>query len=231
MNRLGLSNNQLKILAMITMTIDHIGLILFPYNIVFRMIGRLAFPIYAFMIAEGCRHTRSMGRYLGLMAGLAFGYQVVSFLAIGSLRQCILVTFSMSIGLIWLGKQAVEKKKPLFWVPMALGILTVYGITEVLPGLLPGTDFDVDYSFWGVMIPVAVYFAPKPSWRLVACGLGLALLVKDSYWIQWLSLLALPFLALYNGQRGKANLKWIFYFYYPAHLLFLYALSHILQKI
>ena len=228
-NRPGLTNNQLKILTMITMTIDHIGLILFPYNIVLRMIGRLAFPIYAFMIAEGCRHTRSLPRHLGSIAVLAAGYQVVYWVSQGSLYQCILVTFSLSIGLIWLAQTAREQKSPLLWLLTGVSVLAVFLFTEALPLYLPESwDFAVDYGFVGVMIPVAVYFAPKPAWRLVFCGIGLALLSLDTLWIQWLSLLALPLLALYNGQRGKANLKRLFYFYYPAHLLALYALAYIL---
>ena len=56
---LGLSSNQLKIIAVITMTIDHIGLYLFPGNLVLRMIGRIAFPIFAFTFAEGCKYTKN----------------------------------------------------------------------------------------------------------------------------------------------------------------------------
>ena len=58
----GLSGNQLKLIALITMTVDHMGLILFDQFILLRIVGRLAFPIFAWMIAEGCRHTRRMGR-------------------------------------------------------------------------------------------------------------------------------------------------------------------------
>ena len=50
----GLSNNQLKILAMVAMTLDHVGAYLFPHVLWLRLVGRLAFPVYAFMIAEGC---------------------------------------------------------------------------------------------------------------------------------------------------------------------------------
>ena len=67
----GLTGNQLKIIAMICMTVDHVGFILFPKQEIFRIIGRLAFPIFAYMIAEGCRYTRNYGRYLGTMAAVA----------------------------------------------------------------------------------------------------------------------------------------------------------------
>ncbi len=53
-----ISNFSLKIIACIAMTIDHIGYLLFPNIIVFRIIGRLAFPILAYLIAEGCKYTK-----------------------------------------------------------------------------------------------------------------------------------------------------------------------------
>ena len=55
----GLTNNQLKIIAMITMLIDHIGIVLFPQIKIFRIIGRFAFPIFAYMLAEGCTNTKN----------------------------------------------------------------------------------------------------------------------------------------------------------------------------
>ena len=64
LNIKGLTGNQLKLLALITMTIDHIGMILFPHIPLFRIIGRLSMPIFAYMIAEGCRHTRNRKKYL-----------------------------------------------------------------------------------------------------------------------------------------------------------------------
>ena len=71
MKKIGLTGNQLKILALIAMTIDHVGVMLFPESVWLRVIGRLAFPIFAYMIAEGCHYTRSKSRYLGLCIGVA----------------------------------------------------------------------------------------------------------------------------------------------------------------
>ena len=62
--KLSLTSNQLKLLAMVTMTLDHIGVHLFPQCLFLRIIGRLAMPIYAYMIAEGCAHTRNRKQYL-----------------------------------------------------------------------------------------------------------------------------------------------------------------------
>lgn len=57
--RFGLSGNQLKLIALATMTLDHVGAYLLPQVLFLRILGRLSLPIYAYMIAEGCRHTRS----------------------------------------------------------------------------------------------------------------------------------------------------------------------------
>ena len=58
-----LSGNTLKILAAIFMLIDHAGLMLFDDNEIMRIIGRLAYPIFAFMIAEGCKYTKNKIKY------------------------------------------------------------------------------------------------------------------------------------------------------------------------
>lgn len=225
MSKWGLSNNQLKIVAMVSMTLDHIGVALFPQCMLLRILGRLAFPIYAFMIAQGCLHTRRPLRYLASMAGLALVCQGVYFVAMGSLYQCILVTFSLSIGLILLGRRAVSRGDFLSWLLAALGFGVVLYVCQVLPGLLPGTDYQVDYGLVGVLMPVMVYFSRGRWGQLLTAAAMLVLLALDSLWIQWFSLGALPLLWLYNGQRGKWNLKWTFYLYYPIHLVVIQAIA------
>lgn len=213
-----LTSNQLKLLAMITMTVDHIGVQLFPGVLWLRIVGRLAFPIYAYMIAEGCAHTRNRKKYLLQMAGLALLCQLVYFFAMGSLFQCILVTFTLSILTIF----AIES--PVIWhAPAAL--LAVLFFTELLPLLLPHTDYAVDYGLWGVLLPIAVYLGKTRKQKLALTAIALALLALDLGGIQWYSLLALLPLALYNGQRGKWKLKWLFYLYYPLHLAAIYGIS------
>jgi hypothetical protein len=223
----GLTGNQLKIIAMLTMTIDHVGMVLFPQHLWLRLVGRLAFPIYAFMIAEGCDHTRSMPRYLGTMAAMAALWQIINWFFLDSLYQCILVTFSLSIGVIWLSRKARDTKKPI-WMMAAIAAVLVAGfITEVLPRLLPKTDFMVDYGFWGVMLPFMVW-AAKDKWqKLLLAVLTLILIASDNY-LQLFSLAAVPLLALYNGQRGKWKMKLVFYFYYPMHLVVIYGIAYLL---
>ena len=97
-----LTGNQLKLIAMLAMTADHVGLQLLPQWGFLRILGRLAMPLYAYMIAEGCRYTRSRSRYFCSIALMGLGCQIVYFFFMGSLYQCILVTFSLSLGLIFL---------------------------------------------------------------------------------------------------------------------------------
>ena len=83
------------------MTCDHVGKLLLPQVMMLQIIGRLAFPIFAYMIAEGCYYTRSRAKYLRNIAAVALLCQIVYFVAMGSLYQCIMVTFSLSVLLIF----------------------------------------------------------------------------------------------------------------------------------
>ena len=224
----GLTGNQLKMLALITMTCDHVGLQLLPRLEILRIIGRLALPIYAYMIAEGCRHTRDRRKYLLRLAGLAALCQAVYFVAMGSLYQCIMVTFSLSVCLIWLFDRAREAESTLWLGLAALGAATGYILCEVLPGLLPGTDFAIDYGFCGVLLPVLAFFGKDLRERVLLMGAGLVLLSLDFGGIQWWSLAALPLLAMYNGRRGKLRMGRFFYFYYPLHLAAIYGIGLLL---
>ena len=226
MRKIGLTNNQLKLIAMLSMTVDHIGYILFPRIMWFRIAGRLAFPIFAYMVAEGCSHTRNLRRYLGSMAMIAAICQVITFLAVGSIDQCIMVTFTLAIGLIILAKKAKEKGTLFAWIFLLGGIVTAFAITEILPRVVSG--FSVDYNFIGVILPLCVYLTKNKWTKLAVCALCLCALPIGVWWGQWFALLAIPLLALYNGQRGKWRMKWLFYFYYPAHLAALWLLAMIL---
>ena len=228
LDRKGLTGNQLKLLAMAAMTLDHVGVSLLPQWAWLRIIGRLAFPIFAFMIAEGCRYTRSKGRYLGLLAAVALVCQAVYFVAMESLYQCVLVTFSLSVILIWLTDNAENRPTAGNITLAALGVILAFFTAEILPELLPETDFSIDYGFCGIMLPVLIYLGKDQKSRLLFAGVGLAVLGLRYGGAQWYGLLALLPLALYSGKRGKAKLKYLFYIYYPAHLAIIYLIGLIL---
>ena len=223
-----LTNNQLKILALIAMTADHVGLQLLPQFGILRIIGRLAFPIFAYMIAEGCTYTKNRKRYLLTLAVMAALFQIVYFVAMDSVYQGIFVTFTLSVALIFAIDRARISKTPCA-VLTAVGTgLAVLFFTVVLPVLLPHTDYDVDYGIWGVLLPVAVYFVPGRLWKLAAAGAMLVPLALSSAANQWYALVALIPLALYSGQRGKYRMKNLFYIYYPAHLVVIWLLDLLL---
>ena len=218
----GLTGNQLKLIALAAMTIDHIGVQFFPQSAILRIIGRLALPIFAYMIAQGCRYTKNKHRYLATIAGVALGCQTVYFFAMGSLYQCILVTFSLSIALIFALDAAIKKPSFMRISAALLTFLSVWFISDMLPRFLPG--FYVDYGFFGILLPVLIWLGRDKWQSIVLCGIGLVLLSIGNS-VQWFSLLTLPLLALYNGSRGQAKLKYLFYIYYPAHLALIYLIS------
>lgn len=220
-----LSGNQLKIIALITMTCDHVAKMFFPESQLLLILGRLALPIFAWMIAEGCVYTRDRRKYLLQLAGLAFLCQVVFFLTEGSLYMCILVTFSLSILLIYALDHWWQKKTPQAALLALLAVAMVAIATEVVPRLDTGTDFYVDYGIYGVLLPVAIYFGRSHGAKLGLAALFLMLLARNSYPVQWWALLSLVLLAMYSGKRGKWKMKWLFYLYYPLHLAALWAID------
>lgn len=224
---LRLTGNQLKLIAMIAMTADHVGLQLLPQWGFLRILGRLAMPLYAYMIAEGCRYTRNRRRYFLSIALMGLGCQAVYFVFMGSLYQCILVTFSLSLALIFLLDWA---KGPMQYPAAILGVATVWFLTTILPTLLPGTDFRIDYDFWGVMLPVLIYLGKDRKKALLMSAIGVTMLGVHFGGNQWFGLLTIPLLSLYDGTRGKANIKRLFYLYYPAHLAVIYLISLIINS-
>lgn len=236
--KFGLTNNQLKIIAMVSMLLDHVGLLFFPEEPIFRILGRIAFPIFAYMIAEGCRYTKNRMKYLGMIAGMGIVFQIVYFVAMQSLYQGILVTFSLAIITIYAIDGILKSKK--LWVCLAslaaLAFVAVF--LFVLPSLLRETDFGIDYGVWGILIPVIVYFVPSHKWRI--CGVAILLLIRAIYYtlfplslgvLQWFSLLSIPLLALYSGKRGRAKMKYVFYIFYPAHLVILYGIAMLIMML
>ncbi len=212
-----LSGNALKLIAALCMLLDHAGLLLFPQARWMRILGRLAYPIFAFMIAEGCRYTRNKPRYLLGIALLAAVCQAVYFLADGTWYFSILVTFSLSIVMIY----ALQRSWGLFLVSAA----AVWGLNQALT---------IDYGFWGSLAPVlaAVFHGrgrlDRRPLHIAMLGLGLLLLAMDLGGTQYWSLLAIPILLLYSGQRGKYRMKYFFYIFYPLHLALLQVIAWII---
>ncbi len=248
MNKLRfLNGNQLKIIAAITMLIDHAGLMLFPENMIFRIIGRLAMPIFAFMISEGCRYTKNKLRYLGLLFGLGAGCQLVYLIFAGDTYLNILLTFSLSVIIIYamqFFKKCLFDNEKKIHVKLFSALLFVFSIVAVWLFCEIGNRsfaYTVDYGFWGCMMPVFAsvfdfHRIPVPEkikkidllpLRVLMLGIGILLFCfsfKSMLPCEY-ALLTVPLLLLYNGERGKANLKYFFYIFYPLHLVVLQGLQ------
>ena len=234
-----LSGNALKLIAAAAMTVDHVGILFFPQVPLLRILGRLAYPIFAYMIAEGCRYTRSRKRYFLQLFTLAVLCQTVYYLADGSMYLSILFTFSCSVLTVFALQEA---KKDLFapegirWRGPVLFAVSVAGVWIL------NRVFTIDYGFWGCMVPVfASAFqsrdAEAPAWLLrldrkpvhvLMLALGLTLLGIRLGGNQMWALLALPLLLLYSGKRGTLPMKYFFYIFYPLHLALLQVISWLL---
>ena len=190
-------------------------------------------PIFAYMIAEGCMYTKSKRKYVLLVGLVGIICQMAVYVTLQSLAQYILITFTLSIILIYLLQFIWEKlrKGRFLWLSaMIAAVAAVYVISDILPGVIP-CWFQIEYGFWGVMLPVLIYvpelFAEGTFKRILkllfaAVGLVMVALRGNPVTYQWFSLAALILLLFYNGRRGRLRLKYLFYVYYPVHMAICY---------
>jgi hypothetical protein len=230
---------QLKNYGIITMTIDHIAVYLLNTQtllyVLFRAIGRLSFPIFAFMIAEGLKHTKNKKRYafrLTLFAVLIELFLVILFFIT---RQNYTVFFFLGknevVNVIWplvFGMYAlILIKKSKYFTPFAV-------IIVILAFLL-----NIPYGMYGVLLIIVFGLFDKFEYRLLFAtllALGYAylpiVLPFVDYFplrqLQIISLLTIMLFYFYNGLRGKGS-KWFFYFYYPFHIAVLFMLQFIFR--
>lgn len=224
--RQGLNGTTLKLIACVTMLIDHIGAScieatygvadqtpprILQLDLVLRLIGRLAFPIFCFLLVEGFLHTHDVKKYIerlflfGLVSEVPFdmaffktpfywGHQNVYWtLGLGVLAMALLQKFEDADGsAVWKGRFA------------ALGCM-------VLAQLL-----NTDYGAVGVALIVALYLTRNDRKR--QCIIGAVLLLNEIT-----APLAFVLLWFYNGERGRCPqwAKWAFYGFYPVHLTLL----------
>ena len=222
----GISGTTLKWLALLAMTLDHIGMLLLPNCIELRLVGRLAYPVFAYMIAEGCWYTKRKGRYFLSLSVLGLVCSAGSYAAVGNTHQPIFITFALSIAFIY-GVEYCLRRRPDYWKSALAAVFMVVG--AVLLYNLCRNDFSlgfsIDYGFCGIMTPVVVWLSDTKAGKLIALTFGLSCIALDLGGIQIFSLAAVAALALYSGKRGRGGGKYFFYVYYPAHLVLLYGLA------
>lgn len=200
------------------MIIDHIGAILFPEIEIFRIIGRLSFPIYAFFIAEGWHYTKNRTKYTITIALFAIITQPIYYFAINQSGLNILFTFLLSISLMYLIDKCSTKNIE-FIIYLILFIIVLIFVTLLQV---------VDYGLYGVLLPVIFYLFRENNIKyIVSISITLIFSVLFST-IQLYSIVAILLLLFYNGNRGKLKLKYSFYAIYPIHLLILYLIKLII---
>jgi hypothetical protein len=227
LRRFGLSVFQIKVLAAVFMVIDHAGLFLFPQFLVLRIIGRGAFPLFAWCIANGAHYTKDMRAYLRRLFIFALISQVPFSLAyymagLPWWYTNVLFTLFLGLGAIYFINQTQR-------VSFKIGIISVCAITAEI--------IHSDYKIAGVLSIVVFYLCYK-NMRYMALlqtfilGIIPFLLfhfeIRDTLPttipylaspIEFFSIAALGIIAAYNHQSGR-RAKYFFYWFYPLQFVF-----------
>lgn len=235
-NHVELSSFALHVLAMIFMLCDHLWGTVIPGNDWLNCVGRIAFPIFAFMIVEGYFHTKNLRNYIGRLLLFAALSEIPFNLAMGSrvfypVHQNVLWSFLLSLGLIYLNQKANNSS---LWKRVLVGSATV------VLGYVLGLVTMVDFYHAGVLTVLVFYFFRQKKWwsyigQFVCLwyintellgGLGYEIhLGAQTYFFarQGFALLALIPIWLYRGKQGYHNklLQYTYYAFYPLHLLVL----------
>lgn len=259
----GLTSFQLKIIAMITMTIDHIAdfrLVRIPHEIyeVLRIIGRVAAPLFLFQLVQGLRHTRSKLKYIFRLYTAGVIIQIINLFLVkrfvgddtdimfGNILPTFMYT-ALYITCIEAIVGAIKNKEYKKMILPVIGIIVPFlfsvfnfkcinnnSIGIFLQIFIPSL-FTLEYSFLFVLLGIAWYFIDNKTYNcLIFVILSFLCYFIDSNFMirltryipfnffelflrtQWLMILAIPFMLLYNGHKGKSY-KYLFYFYYPLH--------------
>jgi hypothetical protein len=224
-----LSSTSLKLIAISVMLIDHIAASAVfnitgdTYNLM-RIIGRLAFPIFAFLISEGYFYTKNVYKYifrLGLFAiisefafDLAFFGKVLEFS-----HQNIFFTLFMGLIALIIFDSISHIYKP-------LGFLLVI-LMSIIAELLY-----TDYGLYGVLYIFAFYIfrGNFAKTAISILSLNIVFLILDiRFFIQFLSIFALVIIFFYNNKKGR-SIKYLFYAFYPLHLILLYLVKEFLKE-
>ena len=241
--RLNTDTGLLKVIAMITMVIDHVGAVFFPQYRILRIIGRIAFPIYAYCIAVGCVYTHNPAKYALRVLFLALLSQPIYVIAlrhISAPMQAVLSAGVTPMNLLKWFTLSMRSANILF--TLLLGILIIWSLRErkyIVTGALVLCTWYfsgyINYGWPGVVLMLIFYaFLDRPATSFVWVGgfmLWWALTRNTSfawngirYGLQLYALMAL--LLIYLPTKTGIKLpKWVFYFFYPAHLLAIYAVT------
>lgn len=224
-----MSTFALKLVAIICMLIDHIGAVFMEgtslYNPM-RVIGRIAFPLFAFLIVEGYYHTRDVKKYmlrLGIFAliseipfDLAFNHKLFYW----SYQN---IFFTLFIGLVVIYFLEEARKK----YPVNSSTYTLVEAGAILGGCILSIAIFSDYNILGILT-ILVFYIFRGKLPMIFIGLvALHGLLLGNLGIQTAAVLSVVFIVLYNGKKGP-SLKYFFYAFYPVHLIIIYCIDKFL---
>ena len=231
------SSMSLHIMAMVFMLCDHLWGTIVPGNDWLTCIGRIAFPIFAFMLVEGYFHTKNLKKYASRLLLFAALSEIPFDLAMGSrvfypIHQNVLWSFLISLGLIHWNEKVKQTGK--IWLRGLVG-----GIT-VLLGYVAGLATMVDFYHAGILTVLVFYFFRGKKWwsylgqflcswyinveMLGGFAYELQIFGKPQFIVrQGFALLALIPIWLHRGKQGYHSkwLQYVYYGFYPLHLLIL----------
>ena len=217
LRQFGLSSTALKIIALVIMVIDHIGCVFMtasPYYMDIRTIGRISFPIYCFLIAEGMFYTRDIRKYAWRLGAFALISEIPYDLAFYGTpfywhHQNVFITLFLAVFVI-----AVSREFSRY----ALDWCSYVAVAAIL--IIAEFSY-ADYGAVGVFLILLFYYMRDDKWR---CFLSVSLLMLIAWWggIQIYGAFAMSFLLLYNGKKGAGINKYVFYGFYPVHLIILW---------
>ena len=219
--KIKLSRNSIKIIAILAMVLDHVAYLFLDTNqvlgFIFRFLGRITYPLMAFMIVEGYFHTKNYKRYLfrmfvaSVVAYFANAYFLGTLLPASALSTLFLGLFAL--GILY-GKQKLEMKIAYLFMIFCLALLTDYSIFGVALILLFAILREKKiYMVVGYLLMVMVQLCLNFSYNpLIQLGL----------------LLVIPLVFLYDGNKKEnKNFNYFFYYFYPIHLVLLKLIDYL----
>jgi hypothetical protein len=211
----------LKIIAMLTMVIDHIGVIFFPEQEEWRVIGRIAFPLYAYFIAQGYRYTRDLKTYSSRLLVLALICHIP--VLVGMNLDVYNVIFTLFGGLLAL--ILLDLKQTSRWTTS----LKILGLTLIA---LTASIIPIDYGLYGVLTVVMFYYFKELPLLIAYVLLNLVFFATSEIGgLQWFCIFALLFIVWQHKLPSVKVNRTFYWLFYPLHLAALYGLSVLLDSI
>lgn len=234
-----LTSSHLKWIALVTMFIDHFGGLLiehyanangliyissgYPFNpqsklelyyTIIRFIGRLAFPLYVFLLVEGFRHTRDAKKYIARMGLFALISEIPFNLALtlnlkAPQHQNVFITLTLGLIMLYIFELLERKHVPYRIVIDVLLVVAIAYFNEYI---------GADYGNYGIYF-IAIVYALRNNPPVQSMAVG----VMGFY--QFTGSLAGIITYFYSGRKGKTFNKYFFYIFYPAHLLIIYFIA------